>query len=335
MVHLIRDARVSRVDYVGLAPRLRTDRLRKVRSALLGYAHYAVAILQRPDLVHIHTSRGGDFWRNVPLVWAATLVRVPVILHVHPADAFAKYVECGPSLLRRVKLATVNAARLVVVPSQVGVRAIDDSPVDARVARIPNPIELRQYRNAPLDQRTGDVVYLGWLIREKGVEDLIAVVPQLYRAVPTMNVRMYGPYGADRMREAAEQLGVRDVVTTGEWIEGEDKAELLGRARVLVLASYTEGQPVVLLEAMASGTPCVATAVGGIPELLEDGATGYLVRAGDREALRRSITALLTDDDLWQRLSAAATVSARRYDASVVVTQVVDEYERVVTEYTR
>jgi glycosyltransferase involved in cell wall biosynthesis len=173
------------------------------------------------------------------------------------------------------------------------------------------------------------LVYLGWLIPEKGIWDLLAVLPELSRKLPSLRVWMYGPYGADAVRDASVKLGIQHVVHVGEWVEGAEKTELLGRARALALPSYSEGLPVVLLEAMASGTPCVATHVGGIPEVVKDGHTGYLIDPADRTALVDRIERLFADDAAWQRFSDAAVMSARRYDATAVSAQVVDEYERL------
>ena len=328
--HISQDARVDTVEYLGIAPRLRTDRVGKVRLALRGYLGFVGAVARRPDILHIHTSRGGDFWRNLPLLWAAYLFRVPLVLHVHPAHSFATFLGTGPRALQTLKLATVGLARWVVVPSELGKRAMEGACVPSRLIAIPNPIDLKEYSSAPLEDRRQNLVYLGWLIREKGIEDLLAVLPQLVRSFPSVQVRLCGPYGARWVRAVVHSLGIVDAVRVDDWVQGSEKTDLLARARVLVLPSYSEGLPIVLLEAMASGTPCVATSVGGIPEVVKDGATGYLVDPGDRAALGDRIERLFSDDEAWKRMSESALSSARRYDARAVSAQLVDVYERVV-----
>jgi len=328
--HMSADSRVAKVDYVGLAPRLTTDHLSKIRLALRGYLAVAGTLAKQPDVAHVHTAGGRDFLRSLPLIWLAHLCRVPLVLHVHPPDSFAAFLGRGPRPVRRLKVGTVHLAGLVVVPSDLGRVAMECVGIRSRVTVVPNPIDLSHYRAAPLQERRQDLVYLGWLVPDKGIDDLLAVLPQLVRRLPSIRIRLCGPYGAQRVRRVVEGLGLAQAVRVDDWVQGAEKTELLGRARVLVLPSYSEGLPVVLLEAMASGTPCVATSVGGIPEVVKDGETGYLIEPGDREALQNRIEYLFSNDEAWERLSEAALVSAQTYDAAAVVSRLVDEYERVV-----
>jgi glycosyltransferase involved in cell wall biosynthesis len=101
----------------------------------------------------------------------------------------------------------------------------------------------------------------------------------------------------------------RDVEHYG-WID--DAATLMSHLDALVLPSYAEPFGTVLAEAMAAGTPVVATAVGGLGEVVTDGVDGALVPPGRPDALARGVIAVLADRD---RLGAAAAVSARRFDA--------------------
>ncbi len=89
------------------------------------------------------------------------------------------------------------------------------------------------------------------------------------------------------------------------WVPHERSLELISESAVVVLPSEAEGMPMVLLEAMARAVPVVSTAVGGIPELLGDGAYGILVPVGDAGALAQSVTELLTDRSHRERVGKA------------------------------
>jgi glycosyltransferase involved in cell wall biosynthesis len=102
-----------------------------------------------------------------------------------------------------------------------------------------------------------------------------------------------------------ELLGVRD-----------DVDQLLAAADVLVLPSRSEGLPLIVVEAMAANTPVVATAVGGVPELIDDGTTGLLVPAGDPQALADALARALGDVELRRRLATAAREVVLSWDSS-------------------
>jgi glycosyltransferase involved in cell wall biosynthesis len=109
------------------------------------------------------------------------------------------------------------------------------------------------------------------------------------------------PLEAERTRLGLEQavtlLGAVEQRVVGSWLQ---------RATVAVLTSRSEGMPVSLMEAAACGVPAVAPAVGGIPELVEDGATGLVIPPGDALALASALERLLLDRDLRTRLGTAA-----------------------------
>jgi glycosyltransferase involved in cell wall biosynthesis len=86
------------------------------------------------------------------------------------------------------------------------------------------------------------------------------------------------------------------------FVPHDELERLYDRAAIVVLPSYREGLPLCVIEAMAHGRPVVATKVGGIPELVEDGVTGFLVEPGDAAALRRALQRLLDDPMLRRRL---------------------------------
>lgn len=139
------------------------------------------------------------------------------------------------------------------------------------------------------------IVCVGRLCEQKGQMILLKAVRELIdMAVPVELVLA----GDGEMREALEQtivrLGLTSCVRITGWLSGERVREEILAARALVLPSFAEGLPVVLMEAMASGRPVISTYVAGIPELVIDGVNGWLVPAGDDAALTEALKKCLS-----------------------------------------
>jgi glycosyltransferase involved in cell wall biosynthesis len=111
----------------------------------------------------------------------------------------------------------------------------------------------------------------------------------------------------------------------------EEMSGAWGAASVAVVPSlWPEPCPLVVLEAMGAGTPVVASAIGGLPELVRDGVDGILVPPGDVQALRSAVTRLLADDGLRERLGGQGRAHAATFAPSVVIPQVVAVYRDVI-----
>ncbi|WP_243028295.1 glycosyltransferase [Thermus albus] len=139
-----------------------------------------------------------------------------------------------------------------------------------------------------------------------------------------------GPLRSE-LEEMAKRLGLADRVR----FLGvrTDVPEVLAGADVFVLSSRYEGNPLSVMEAMAAGKPVVATAVGGVPELVEDGVSGILVPPGDVEALARAIARLVEDVGLRLRLGQEASNRAReQFDVGFMVRQYETLYERLLAK---
>jgi glycosyltransferase involved in cell wall biosynthesis len=111
----------------------------------------------------------------------------------------------------------------------------------------------------------------------------------------------------------AAELGLSDDVEVLGWVSGAAKQRVLAEGTIYVLPSYAEGLPISVLEAMEAGMPVVATAVGGIPDAIEDGAEGFLVSPGDINSLVNRISQLLQDSDLRSRMGLAAKMKVATF----------------------
>lgn len=155
----------------------------------------------------------------------------------------------------------------------------------------------RFYPSQPFPERECVVGFLGRLDEEKGIETLATVARQLPSDV---KFRFIGD-GSRRdwlESELADEISIGDVDVTG-WVDHEDVPTELNKLRLLVMPSEpTEGLPTTILEAMACGTPVYATPVSGVPSVIEEEVTGFLITETTPEQIATDIESILTRDDI-------------------------------------
>ncbi|KLK87559.1 hypothetical protein SZ63_09635 [Methanoculleus sediminis] len=151
----------------------------------------------------------------------------------------------------------------------------------------------------PLDERPVTVGYIGRLAEEKGVWNFVRALPRIAAGRPDVHVFIGGDGPLlPEIREFVRDSGLQERVTFAGWIPHEDLPRSLNGIRLLVLPSYTEGLPNIMIEAMACGTPVLATPVGAIPDFVRDGETGFILESNTPEGIAASALAVLDRPDL-------------------------------------
>lgn len=285
---------------------------------------------ERADILHTHT----HFSLNVVGRLAGRAAGASVIAHMHIENVFR-----DAPVARRAQVALDNGtARLcrwiVAVSDATRATLVAQGYPPDRTLTIRNGIEIGEpAQSAHVEPAPAGPVLLevGRLCEVKGQRELIEALSRLTRNDVTLllageDVESAGAY-RHALERRARDLGVADRVRfLGR---RDDVPGLLAAADVLVLPSWIEGLPLVVLEAMAAGVPVVATSVGGTPEAVVDGETGLLVPSRDVDALAGAIDALLSDPERAQRLGAAGRRRAReRFDADAAAQRVVGLYDR-------
>jgi glycosyltransferase involved in cell wall biosynthesis len=158
-------------------------------------------------------------------------------------------------------------------------------------------------------------------------KDPVTLVRALAAALDVAGVLIGDGPLASAVRDEVTRLGVADRVVVSPW--RADARSLLGGADLLALASKWEGQPTVVLEAMAAGIPVVVTSCTGTADTVVDGLSGLLAPVGDAAALAVAMSRVASDRPLRDALVAVGRAQAVDHEASVVVAQHLDAYERV------
>jgi glycosyltransferase involved in cell wall biosynthesis len=149
-----------------------------------------------------------------------------------------------------------------------------------------------------LADRPHFIGYIGRLSQEKGIENLIQALALFLKENREIMVIIGGdgPLRSDINKFIQEQ-GLSDRVSLTGWIPHDNLPELLNQFRLLILPSYTEGLPNIILEAMACGTPVLATPVGGVPDIITDEATGFIMENNSTECIVENIKRALNNSN--------------------------------------
>lgn len=257
----------------------------------------------RPDLLHAHfaTQATAEARR------LASALGVPFTFTAHRYDIYAK----AP-----VDLADrIDAAAAVVTVSHANVRHLAETHGVSphRLHVIPCGVDVDRFRPAPRPASPPEIVCVARLKAIKNHALLLEACAILAaRRVPFRCVLVGEGPARPEVEAIRHRLGLTGIVDLVGAAEQNEVLSWWHRASVAVLTSEYEGSPVCLKEAAACGVPAVATAVGGVPELVEDGRTGLLAPAGDANAIAERLERLLSDPALAASLGAEARRRAER-----------------------
>ncbi len=281
-------------------------------------------------LVHIHSASRGSFWRAALFAALARRAGVPYLIHVHSGEFPDFFQACGVRGQGFIRHCLRGAAGVICL-SPGWVRTLEKLIPGAAFVSLPNPVVLP---SQPLDSAQTEearILFLGRLNEKKGLLDLLAAMPAVVAAFPKARLVLAGDGERAMLEKEAARLGLASVVEFPGWVDGEYKARLLAEATLLVLPSHFEAFGVAVLEAMAWGKPVVATRVGGIPEVLEDGVHGLLVPPHDPSALAAALQGLLADRQLGLRMGLAGKAHVReRFGADEVLSSLAQLYEQLL-----
>ncbi len=302
------------LERAGVAVRVltggRLERVRALRAAL---------VADRIDVVHAWLFIANAF------AWAATRLGGP------PLITSARNCKRSGRLLDALNRRAFAASAAIIVNS----RQVRDYIAEVYGAPAPrttvvyNAIDLDRFQPAaePRTPRAPLVVMVGRLVAQKNPLLFVAAAAALRERSPTVRFRLIGD-GPQRatIEAAVRAAGLGDAVELAG--ERRDVPELLQDADLFWLTSDWEGLPNAVLEAMAAGLPVVATDVGGTGELIDEGLEGYVVRAGDRDAIVARSLEILADPARLAAMRVAARARAERYGREQMVQATMAVYAR-------
>lgn len=277
------------------------SKFKKLCKAVQAFALFCMKV-PGYGIVHVNMASDNSYYRKSFFIKTAKLLGKKIVIHQHGGD-FESFYHKEQNDRGRKKIDRVLAmgdAFLVLAPvwKTFFSRMIDED----KITVLPDAISIPEIADKEYGQHK--ILFLGRLCREKGIGELLQIMPELNEKYQDVMLYLGGIWEDQDLKAEAEKH--KDCVTWLGWVTGQEKRAYLQMCDVFVLPSYFEGQSVSLLEAMAFSCAIVASQTGGIPLMIVEDHTGVLVEPKDADSLKRGLERVLWDGELCRRLGAQA-----------------------------
>lgn len=254
--------------------------------------------------VHVNMAERLSLFRKGIVITACRALGIPVVLHLHAAQLHHFYREL-PSPLQTMTRWFFAISSHCVVLGDASRRFVTETlkvpanQVEIVTNGVPAPAVPRRIFQTGQPRR---VFFLGNLSERKGVSDLLRALAQGGFSPEEVQVDIAGGGDVERYANLAHELGIAELVNFAGWADQATAARLMAASDVLILPSYDEGLPLVILEALANGVAVICTPVGEIPTALRDGENACFVTPGDIADIAAGLHRVLEDDAFRETL---------------------------------
>ena len=286
----------------GIPHKLRTSHLARfeIPPFLLSMYSLVCRVARACDLIHAH-------WIPTGAVagMAARRLGIPMVLTVHGSDsAFLRHGRLRAEVSR---FSVRSASHVIPVSETLKAELLAFSGAGLPLTKIHSGVDPSVFLPGSGETGGRSILWVGRMTREKGVEYLIRAMKDISIAHPSASLLLVGD-GPLRgsLETLARDIGVSEFVSFMGWKDHSEMVSIYAASDIVALPSLSEGLPMVLLEAMASGKPVVATRVGGIPELIDQGGNGYLVAPGSESEIADRVMELLARPELAAQMGTAS-----------------------------
>lgn len=302
---------------------------KKAAIALIAYAKFCRAI-KDVDIVHIHMASRGSYERKAFFLKKALREGKKTVVHLHGGQFDVWYDnEVDDRKRNEIKMLLDKTDVVIALSEEWENWLLSRGFAPKKIIVMHNAVSVPKRACEPSSCQ--NVLFLGRLDVRKSPDVLLRASKKMLEENPGAKLIFGGDGYPERYKALAYELGIADRCEFLGWITGEDKEELFEHAGVYCLPSKNEGMPMSVLEAMAHGIPTIATPVGGVPQVIDDGVNGYLMPVDDEAELSELLNTLMLDSDSRTRIGAAGRKTiASDFNIERNVSELADLYEELI-----
>ena len=288
-----------------------------------------VVIISKYELVHIHMASDVSLYRKLPFIWLSKLFGKKLVIQQHGGNIKQFYYsECNEKRQNFIKKILQKADTFIVVAPYLK-DIFKDIVEEKKIIVLPNAIKVP--KEVSPDYTGQNLLFLGRLCKEKGIDELLDAVRELKEEFAGLQLYLGGVWVDSQLEEKAKLY--EEFVHHLGWIDFREKEAYLRKCNVFVLPTYFEGLPMSLLEGMAYGCACIATEVGGIPQVMTNRKDGVMIPAKDVRALKEAVREILSDVELQKNLGSNARKTVQEnYEIGKSVCSLIQIYKSLCGE---
>ncbi len=285
--------------------------------------------------VHVNVAERLSFFRKGLIILFSRLLGLPVVLHLHAAQLPAFYHQL-PKIIQFIVRYVFGKATVCVVLGEKSKKFIIDElnvcPEKIRIVINGVPIIKSDKKK---ENDTFHILFLGNLMERKGVSDLLkALATQKMQENNNWKAFFAGGGDIEFYNKLAVTLKIEHHVSFVGWVNQEQAADLFAIADVLILPSYDEGLPLVILEALGRGVPVICTPVGEIPDFFEHKKTAYFVETGNIASIADALVMLQDDEQLLNLLGHNALIYYQeKFSFEAFLVSIYQIYDEVILSH--